>query len=247
MLARQLALGAIAALLIWPGVGALAEEGKPKAKPSAAEPAAADKEAPAADQMGTAVVDGFRSAKFGMTEEEVGKVITTDFRGQDIKVSKARNPVEKTTLLSIEVKDIIPFSGPARVVYIFGFKSKTLIQVDVLWGNPIDSKPDPEVLAGTANILRDHFAAEGFAPDKMVRNVARGDGHIIVFRGIDNEERMVLLLLNVPQKKDGKEGATAAEGDSKQAERDLSQMSLRLSYILNTKEPDIYRVGKGQF
>ena len=192
-------------------------------------------------------LDGFRSAKFGMTEEEVGKIITKDFKGKNVKVSKSRNPVEKTTALSIEVDDLLKESGKARVVYIFGYETKKLIHVNVLWGRPVDEEPDPEKLATTANILRRHFAGLGFEREKVVMNVPLGGGRIIVFRGTDEKERMVALMLNVPGKKPSGEKKGAEDAKSKELAADLKQMSLQLSYIENTKKPDIFRVKKGQF
>ena len=200
-----------------------------------------------AQEAPKAEIDGFRSAKFGMTEEEVGKVITQDFKGKNIKVSKSRNPVQKTTALSIEVEDLLLESGTARVVYIFGFKSKKLIHVNVLWGRPVDEEPDPEKLVTTANILRRHFAGLGFDREKVVMNVPLGGGSIIVFQGADEKERTVALMLNVPGKQTSGEKKGTEDEKSKELAADLKKMSLQLSYIENTQKPDIFRVPKGQF
>ena len=50
-------------------------------------------------------------------------------------------------------RDIIPDSGIAVVGYIFGYKHKQLIQVNIVWGAENMASTTPENLVATANIL----------------------------------------------------------------------------------------------
>ncbi len=70
-----------------------------------------------------AVVDGFRSAKFGATGAELKKAITKEFGHKGDDIQTAIHPLEKTTSYIVVVDDLIPDSGKGTVSYILGNKS----------------------------------------------------------------------------------------------------------------------------
>ncbi len=183
-----------------------------------------------------AVVDGFRSAKFGATGAQVNKAITKDFghKGDDIQTSI--HPLEKTTSYSVVVDELIPDSGKATISYILGYKSESLMQVSVVWGTVVEPEATLDKLKVTAIILRDYFLKRGFDPDKVITNRQADDGSNIAFRGSDEKGRTVLLQLAAP-------AVEPAEGTTESAQ----PAWLRLSYIEDPNMPDVYRVGKGQF
>src|SRR5579863_130277 len=92
-----------------------------------AAPASAETAKPAA----AAAIDGFRDAHFGMTEVELRRAIQADF--PKAAVAAAINPTEKTTTLSLTAGGLLPDTGPARISYILGYRSKRLIQVNIVW------------------------------------------------------------------------------------------------------------------
>ncbi len=184
-----------------------------------------------------ASVEGFRSARFGMTEAQVRKALRKDFGVKDSEITGSENAVEKTTALQITVNDLLPDSGPANVGYVFGYRSKRLIQVNVVWG-VVEPKPTTENLTATASILRGYFLGQGFAPDKVITKAQLDDGSVIEFRGIDDKGRMALLLfINIPQ-----ESGAADEGTPAQ-----QRLSLKLSYLLDPDSPDVFKIQKGAF
>src|SRR5579859_3584259 len=69
-----------------------------------------------------ATIDGFRDAHFGMTEAELRRAIQADFPKAAVAV--AINPTEKTTILSLTAGGLLPDTGPARVSYILGYRSR---------------------------------------------------------------------------------------------------------------------------
>ena len=199
-----------------------------------------------------ASVEGFRSARFGMTEADVRKALRKDFGIEDSEIEGSVNVVEKTTALEITVNDLLPGSGPARAGYIFGYRSKRLIQVNVVWG-VLEPKPTTENLNATANILRGYFLGQGFAPDKVMTRTQLSDGSVIEFRGIDDKGRMALLVfINVPQEK-GAARPGSIQPDPFEGVYALSSaptrpaLLLRLSYILNADNSDIFKIQKGNF
>ena len=116
-----------------------------------------------AQNASSALVEGFRSAKFGTDERAVRAAIKADF-GLDAKaVSAEENPIEKTTALVATVETLEP-GGKAQIAYILGYKSKKLIQVNVVWGAPVDPGITAEKLTGTAVLLRNYFTQQPFAP-----------------------------------------------------------------------------------
>lgn len=184
-------------------------------------------------------LQGFRDAHWGMDASEVKAAIRKDFNLAPEKVRTEENASERTTALSIAVPNLIEGAGKARVSYIFGFTTKKLIQVNVIWGTPVDAAVKPDEVVAAANQLRDLFIASGYEPGSVHTNVAAKDGTIVVFEGLDADKHATLLTLvnsSVPGPvKNGKrEPATHA-------------IALRLSYILDPQSPDIFRLKKGQF
>ena len=179
-----------------------------------------------------ATIDGFRSAKFGSSERVVLGAIKKDFRVKGKSISRVVNPNEKTVTLSIDVNNLLAGSGPSKVFYILGYKSKKLIHVNVVWGRPIQQKPDAEAVVSTANQLRNYFAQKRYQKNGFALNAQLGEGTILVFQGKDKKGRAARLLLNNPKNKNGK------VGDS---------ISLTLSYIEKTANPDVFKIKDGDF
>lgn len=222
----RLVVAALLTALLAAGPGAVA------AQKAAGKPAPHAESDRTADEKAASVkVDGFRSANFGMTEAQLRAAIRKDFNLAGEKVAAEENPTEHTTALSVTVNDLLPDAGPARISYIMGFKSKRLFQVNILWGAPMSPEAAPEKLLTAAATLRDYFLAAGYPSDTVVTNVRAGDGSTIVFRGADAQKRTTLLRVI---------GGTPKEGEKPAA-------GLLLSYIQDPRNPDIFRIGKGQF
>lgn len=181
-----------------------------------------------------AAINGFRSAKFGMSERDVRDAIKTDFSQGDKGVTSADNATERTQSLVVKVKELLPDAPPAVVSYILGAKSKKLIQINVGWGTAETGTTPIETLVGTANSLRDYFLRKG-SYKGTAANQKLPDGSVLVFRGIDDKGRMVVLQLKPVPAEDGKDKDKKANG------------VLLLSYIENPQNPDIYQIEKGKF
>jgi len=180
-----------------------------------------------------AVVNGFRSANFGMKERDVLKAIKKDFGIGKKQVSRKTHPNEKTVTLGIQVDKLLPESGPAKVFYIMGYKSKRLIHINVIWGKPITKKPNAEAIVATANQLRNHFAQKKYQKEGFALNAPLGEGIILVFQGKDRKGRAAKILLVNPK----------VEGDKKVGEN----ITLTLSYIEKPMDPDVFRIKEGDF
>src|SRR5260221_2226146 len=137
-----------AALLLLVSPAALAAD---QEKPASAAPAS-----PAAPAQ-PVHVDGFRSAQWGMTEPQVKAVIHKDFNIAPEKIKSEENLAERTHVLTVVVPDLLEGAGAARVSYIFGYTTKKLIQVNLLWGTAIDPQISPEKVLAAADQLRQLF------------------------------------------------------------------------------------------
>ena len=185
----------------------------------------------------TASVEGFRSARFGMTEKKVYNALKKDFGIPKGEVTRTQNSIEKTISLIITNDDIIPDSGRAVIAYIFGYESKKLIQINVVWSVDDKKLASAENLVATGNILRNYFVAQGFPEEGLLTNQRLTDGSIVMFRGLDSKGRATVLQLNIEQGVVS-EGGTAS---------DAKVTSLNLSYILDPVAPDIFKINAGEF
>ena len=178
-------------------------------------------------------IDGFRSAKFGMSMKNITNAIYKDFQLRDSKISTIKHPTEQTQSLGITVEQLLPNSGKARIVYVFGYKTNKLIQINVLLGDPVDTSVTPQQIVDSGNILGNHFFKKRYQEDGLVAHARLNDGSILIFRGKDQKGRMVLLHLSNPQPNDKN-----SEGP---------KMTLSLSYIEKPGKPDAYQLEDGDF
>ena len=187
---------------------------------------------PKAVSKNSAKVEGFRSARFGMSEKEIYRAIYKDFRISKKNVERQVHPLEKTVNLGIIVQDLLPQSGPSRAYYVFGYKSNRLIQVNIVWGRPVVEKPDAAEVVNLANQLRKYFSGLKYVKEGLVMNAPLGKDAIMVFRGSDKMGRMVLLLLDNPKNQGGSPN---------------QDIVLKLSYIQKPGKPDVFQIEKGEF
>lgn len=180
-------------------------------------------------------VEGFRNARFGMTEAQVRDAIAKDFKLSGDHIQKVEEPTERTVALVVKVNDLLPDSGPAIVAYLLGYKSKTLFRVNVIWGQEIGSPSKPEQVVGTANALRNYMLGQGYREEGLVVNQPLGPDNILVFQGTDAQGRLTELILGIQKTPPAKPNA----------QPEVAGASLRLSYVEKPAAPDIYRVPGG--
>lgn len=199
----------------------------------AVQPAGAQSPAPPSKAVETSgyKLEGFRSATFGMTEQQVRSAIRKDFNLGSQKVRVEENPVEKTTILTITVPDLLPDAGPARIGYILGFKSKKLIQVNLVWGTPVAAETHPGKLRAAADALGQYFLGLGFPRENVIANARLKDGTWVIFQGADAQKRTAVLRFAESAAADGKPPAAV----------------MTLFYIESPDRPDVFRIGRGQF
>jgi hypothetical protein len=229
-----LAICGLASTVAGPVFAQGAPKQKPAPKPAAPVEATVPAAPAAADEKNAKLIEGFRSAKFGMNETDVRAAIAKDFGAKPDAIKSQDNPAELTHSVLLNVPDLLPNGGAAEVSYVFGYKSKTLIQVGTVWSKATDPAITAEKLFSNANILRAHFLGEGFKPDSIAVNTPVAGG-ILMFRGSDAKDRSVILLLQ----------GTFENKENNQ--RVLTPTGLLLFYVADTKSPDVFKLPPGQF
>jgi hypothetical protein len=178
----------------------------------------------------TASIEGFRSAHFGADEQSVRHAIAADFGKAGTDIKTIDTPVERTRVLVLRAKDLFPGAGEAELGYVLGYKSKALVQVNVLWGTPVTPDVTAAQLAKVSVTLSRYFGGQGFAPKEIIRNRRLGGGNLLVFQGTDARGALVQLASHVEAPANGPK-----------------RMVLRLSYIADPKAPDTFHIDKGAF
>lgn len=181
-------------------------------------------------------IEGFRQARFGMSEQQVRQAIQRDFPAVANRLSRMTHPREKTTVLTLTAEDLLPDVGPAQISYILGYTSKRLGQINIIWTSDGRTAARDKAIISAANALRDHFLMQYRAPDEIVANHQLGDNAILVFRARQADGRMVLLLLT---------GTAAAGRATRNPVPPL--LTLQLSYIRDHAHPDVFRIERGRF
>ena len=178
-------------------------------------------------------IDGFRSAKFGMRMQEVRKAIHKDFGIGGRKITIINHPTERTQSLAVTIEQLLPKSGKSQVIYVFGYRSKLLTQVNILIGHSVDKSVTPQEVVNSGNILGNYLLRKRYLDDGLVAHARLNDGSVLIFRGKDQKGRMALLLLSDPQ--------------SNNKNNEGLEISLNLSYLEKPGQPDIYKVKEGDF
>jgi hypothetical protein len=213
---------------------AAAQARKDAAPPAAPAAPAASATRPSVAPATTLEVTGFRSAKFGMNETEVRAAIAKDLGVKPDAIRAETNNSEQTRVLLVKAPDVLPGGGIAEVSYVFGYKSKTLIQVGATWSKATDEKMTPDQLFSNSTVLRAHFVAAGYKADTVATNMPIAGG-ILMFRGSDARDRTTMLILQGTLAKDDKE------------QNVLTPTGLVLFYVADAKTPDVYRLAPGSF
>ena len=175
---------------------------------------------------------GLRSASFGMTENEVRRAISVDFPKHADKTKKEIHPLEKTTILTLSVSEFLRGSGEATVMYILGFKTKKLSQINVTWRRESNQENIRELLALLFS-LQDHFSGREFPPEDLIINAAIPGGGVLAFRGIDAKGRMVMV---------GGFGLTTTKKKGEESKKPVRPLEVFVYYFQSPKDPDIFKI-----
>ena len=181
------------------------------------------------------VIDGFRDAKFGMTEAQVRSIVAAEFKLPASAITATENQLQRTSVLGVQIPNLVPQGGIAAVSYVFGYQSHKLMEVNILWSPEIDPKTTPHMLYQNGETLQQYFASENFPADRSTGNIATPNG-VLLFRATDAGGNAVLLILSGTITKNQKDNAT-----------ELNPTTLTLAYAADPLHPDVFQLAKGSF
>jgi hypothetical protein len=181
-----------------------------------------------------AAVLGFRSARFGMTEDEVRDAINKDFGLSGDAIEVTTPELARTKVMRIKVSNLIEDTGDAVVTYVLGYQSQRLFRVNVVWGTPVNPDTTAAQINKVATLLQQYFDGQSFPPENVTRRLKVNNNTVMLLRAADLEGRTVALLLQQAQvQPEGQEAKWA--------------YLLRLSYILDPEHLDVYQLEPGDF
>ena len=162
--------------------------------------------------------------------------IEVDFHLSGNSVLAAKNSVQQTQVLRLHVPGLVPGGGTAQIDHIFGYRSRALIEVNILWSAAVDPHIRPQQLVANGAALQAYFEKEGFAPDRTVRDAVLPDGNVVLFRAQDSEGHAVIPVIAGKHEK-------SANGRSSR----LTPTALTLAYAADPAHPDVFQLKKGTF
>ncbi|OUM99492.1 MAG: hypothetical protein BAA04_10035 [Firmicutes bacterium ZCTH02-B6] len=183
-------------------------------------------------------ITGFRSARFGMTPDEVRAAIQHDFGVSEDAIVPMFNLEQGTLILGVAVPSLSPGPGPAQIYYIFGASTGRLMYINVVWATseePTDQERERVVIAGLQ--LANYFQRLRWKPEGAVANVSVRPGEVVAFAGVDPDNAGVqVIMLGVPML-DEEGNLVPLEGPS----------LLQVSYAARFGEPDVTVIEPGSF
>lgn len=187
-------------------------------------------------------VTGFRDARFGMTEAEVRAAVKKSFAVKDADIKTPSNPTEGTTLLIARVDSLDPGPGPATITYIFGNRSKKLIQVNVAWGEDApDKRADANAIIGAGARLERYFQGFSWRKDTTRVGIPVGENTVVLFAGEDEKKGAVRLVV------DGIKYQMTREGNQTTSPDPKGPPKLVINYIADRENPDVAKIEPGKF
>lgn len=173
-------------------------------------------------------ITGFRSAHFGMNEDEVRAAVARDFKDQATLLQTPRHPDPRYSMLVLPLPSLEPGPGAAGVTYLFAGAEHKLVQVNVLWSTgdkPAEADRTRVVTAGVQ--LADYFRKLAWRPDAATMGVPLGANGLVLFSGIDPHKAMVEVTVTGVALR-GRDGKVApVEGPAK----------LRVAYMSTLGSP----------
>jgi hypothetical protein len=167
-------------------------------------------------------LDGYRSARFGMDEAAVRAAVRRDFEIDPGALQESEPIGYGTRMLSLLVDGLVQGGGPAQVTYVLGWRQRRLIQVSLIWPGGANRAPDLLPLDRVGEALRRNLLALPLDPAGIVGDQHQPDGSVLLLRVADEAGRVAAL-------------ARLADG------------TIHLAYHLDDRNPDRFRIARGDF
>jgi hypothetical protein len=186
-------------------------------------------------------VTGFRDARFGMTESEVRAIARNAFGAMDDEMTVTSNAVDGTTKLIVHVAMLEPGLGEGRVEYIFGYRTHTLIRVDVIWGLDTNPPRNNSAMIAVSGRLQRHFLEFAWANRSVRAGVPIDDDAVLLFGAEDGKNGAVSMVV------EGLRYEVSPNGVVKLLPERAAPPRLILSYVTDRGASDVRTLSRGDF
>lgn len=186
-------------------------------------------------------VEGFRSAKFGESEDQVTAAIEKDLGAKPADIRHMSVPADGTNVLVVTTPQMIPAPGPATVTYIFG-KNGQLIHVNVVWliANAVTAEQRQEMLNAGLK-LSGYFRAFSWDAKRSALNIPTGPNSVTMFLGRDQKGGAVEVSAA------GIAFERTVNGKSVPSPAPTGPVRLKIGYGSASEGQDITTIKQGQF
>ena len=189
-----------------------------------------------------AVINGFKTAKFGMDEGRLRVAIAKDFGIGEEGVRKFMNEAQKTTILRIVAPRLNPKvpDHPTVISYILGYGTNKLIQVNLTWGTDLTPGLSVPDLNTKAALYRQRLLTGNFVPGKTRAGIVQlEDGSRRLFTSQDKDGHSVVLRTRIVEV-ERRVAASQSEQQTPETKK-VRAKRLLLSYIENPEDPKIFK------
>jgi hypothetical protein len=193
-------------------------------------------------------VAGYGHATFGMTLAEVKALIAHDFPEGLAGLKDAVDVVSGMRTLTIVVPKLAPGPGAATMTYVFGNASQRLAAVNVYWiAEGQATAAQRADLVGAASTVVSALAGWKWGASWLGRVI--GANELVVFSGRDIDGGGVEVRLDGVDLDIQPLPATASAPLPPLVHRPTAPgpARLRLSFVSDTRHPDVYRIPAGAF
>jgi hypothetical protein len=128
------------------------------------------------------IVDGYRSAKWGMSADAVRAAAARDFPGAAIQPAVA-NRADGTTIIVARLPSLAPGPGPAAVSYIFAAGSGRLIHVNIDWSFDRPTAANRQQITAAGAAVVGDFVSYYWKLMSVVRGVPVAADALLLFAG----------------------------------------------------------------
>ena len=192
-------------------------------------------------QAATFHIEGFRGARFGMTQDQVRAAILKDFSVKAADISQTGNALEHTTAVVVKVDKLDPGPGPAVITYIFGASKQTLMHINVAW--TYDGEPSADqrrqIISGAVQLTA-YFRSQAWPPNRTTGPVMPTPEKVVLFGGIDDKGGGVeVVAFGVP--------VESSDPKTPTPPFPKGPAQLLVSYSQDLQHPDVFKLAPGAF
>jgi hypothetical protein len=140
----------------------------------------------ATDFLGQQGTNGYRSARFGMDEVQLRKVIAADFAPPPEALRSVENPQENTRALVLQLPKLEPGPGPANVVYVLSAADGRLVHVSLQWTTgPQPSAEERQQMAVAGARLANGLKQHDWSQASTLGGRPLGPNAVLLFAAVD--------------------------------------------------------------